>query len=316
MSNRNGDRVLAMDLLKVQLDDFVRNVREDPHAWTTSAYFPHPDQEQVEELEDYAIDKGYRVRLKCDNHASFWQYPHDIIDAPGQVMSFTFFSNNIQRAEFPFEPMDILGFGNTVINGTICQSNLKAMIIDRNDPSPNFMMEIRYLDRYTDAQFHSRLISYITGTPGVMIVLGISIMESNEQGAFEALAIVYERTEENLPTVAYNVSFGTAEISPAHAAAWTDGAQDALTAVTPGALVPPLVGVGMGSPSCTDATCTAAPYLIKLRQDLLLATNFSVPYKFHPKFCPVYGLDFELKLCDIQRVVNRRLQELRRWGKL
>lgn len=311
MSNLVIDSMLALGILGFKMDVFVRDALDDPHSWTNSEYFPHPDKEQVAEIERYAEAKGYRVLLKYDVTGSFLQILCKVHCSPFQYLNHVICTNNIQRSMHPIYPVQILGSADLNINKMTCQPDLQAQVANRTHPSPNLVVETHYRNGHSDAQFHARLLTYITGTLGVMIVVGFRIFERNKQGSFEALVIVYERTADNLPACAYSVSFGTAEISPARATSWTNGAQVALTAVTPGIMVPPLVGAGMGSPPCTQAPtggATPSPYLITLRQDLMLCTNFNVPYMFSPDNpSSIVGQDFDVDLYYIQFAIDKVL---------
>lgn len=308
MSDISSDSVQSLDFLGFKIDTFIRTASDDINSSVNSMYFPHPNEAEAAEIEQYIAAKGYKILLKYDSNGSFLQIPTKVHESPPQYLSHVVNVNNMQRTMNVIYPVQVLGTADVIVNGVICQPDFQSQVGERTHPSPNMVVETYYRNSYTMAQFHGRLLSYITDTPDVMIVLGFRVFGRNPQGTFEAVVIVYERTAANQPAIAYNISFGTAPISHVHATGWINGAQVALNAIMAGAIVPPLVGVGLGSPPCTQATGGAPPYVIRLRQELMLCRNFAVPFMFHPgNLGPIAGLDFDINLFFIQFAMDRVL---------
>ena len=307
MSDLSNDIVTSLDYLGFKLDTFVCQVHANPHGNSTSNAFRHPTAEEVDELEKYAAAKGYKVRLKYDPRGSYLQVPFDVHECPASHFTVEFGFNNRNRTMQNLAPVKCQGTGNTRIHNAVNQPDLKTSVKNRNQESPNFMLESRFRNGQTDPQFHTRLLSFFVGAADVMLVVGISIGNRNPQGLFEALIVVYGRDHTNLPVVLYNVSFGTAEVAPAHI--WDEAIQAALALINPAAVVPAMVGVGVGDPACTAETSREDPYLITLPQELMLCVNWTWPYEYNlaPEYRPMEGHDYTVNLFGLQVDLNEEL---------
>ena len=307
MSDLSNDMMTSLDFLGFKLDTFMCQVRANPHGNSISNPFRHPTAEEVDELQRYAAAKGYNVRLKYDLRGSYLQVLYDVHEIPGALFAAEFSFNNRDRTHQHLVPVKCLGTGNTMIHNAVNQPDLKTRVKNRNHNSPNFMLESRFRNDQTDHQFHSRLLSFFTGAADVMLVVGISIGNRNPQGLFEALIVVYGRDQTNLPEVLYNVSFGTAEVDPGNI--WDEAIQAALAPINPAAVVPAMVGVGVGGPACTAETGGEDPYLITLPQELMLCVNWIWPYEYNlaPEYGPMEGHDYTVNLFNLQEELNEEL---------
>lgn len=308
MSDITRNNVRWLDFLGFNFDVFVSKARKDRDASLNSPYFDHPDARQVEALEYYAREKNYKVKIKADVRGSFLVYPCVVVEVIRSLLGFAITSNNVTRTMSPMDPMMIVGSTNTTAEGSICQPDLEARVIDRTLFFPNLIVETHHRSSLTVHAFHARLLSFFK--KGVMIAVGFCIFERNQLGTFEALVIVYERSATNQPVVSYNVSFGTAGVSTEHANEWANAAEKALSEVVgSSAEVPVLVGYGVDdTPPCTAAAASLAPYQITLSQCLMLCTNSVLPYTYHPDTLgPTAGMDFAVNLFQIQLGVDRTL---------
>jgi len=239
MSDLSDDFVTSLDYLGFKLDTFVRQVCANPHGNSTSHSFRHLTAEEVDEIENYAVAKGYKVRLKYDPQGSYLQIPYIVHETPAAHFTGAFGVNNRNRTMQNLAPVKCQGSGNTRIHNAVNQPDLKTSVKNRNHESPNFMLETRFRNGQTDPQFHTRILSFFAGAAEVMLVVGISIGNRNPHGLFEALIVVYGRDRTNLPVVLYNVSFGTAEVDPGNI--WDEAIQAALAPINPTAVVPAMV---------------------------------------------------------------------------
>jgi len=258
-------------------------------------------------LEKYAAAKGYKVRLKYDPRGSYLQVPYDVHETPAAHFTVAVGINNYNRTNGMLSPVKCQGTGNTRIHNAVNQPDLKTSVKNRTHDSPNFMLETRFRNGQSDPQFHTRLLSFFAGAADVMLVVGISIGNRNPHGLFEALIVVYGRDHANLPVVLYNVSFGTAEVATGNI--WDEAIQAALALINPAAVVPAMVGVGVGGPACTAEMGGEDPYLITLPQDLMLCVNWTWPYQY--SLAPEYGLmeghDYTVNLYSLQVDLNEEL---------
>ena len=307
MSDLSNDIVPSLDYLGFRLDTFVRQVCANPHGNSTSHSFRHLTAEDVDELEKYAVAMGYKVRLKYDPQGSYLQVPYNVHETPAAHFTAAFGVNNRNRTSQYLAPVKCQGSGNTTIHNAVNQPDLKTSVKNRNHESPNFMLETRFRNGQTDPQFHTRILSFFAGAAEVMLVVGISIGNRNPHGLFEALIVVYGRDRTNLPVVLYNVSFGTAEVAPGNI--WDEAIQAALAPINPTAVVPAMVGVGVGGPACTAETGGEDPYLITLPQELMLCVNWTWPYEYNlaPEYGPMEGHGDTVNLFDLQVDLDEEL---------
>lgn len=297
------------DLLGFDFGKFLANAIAGGTA--DSPCFPHLSFESIQSFEEYYEPQGIKLRMKYLNDSLAYVCKHsDVHNAitMGLNNAFTEF-NTLVSGNF-FIPFEAILCADMKVNKHVCQPDACVYLGSRTTFSPTFVLETHFASSISEVQFYDKLGSYITGTEGIMVVMGIKIFQPNpaQRDAFGAICVVLERNDDGEGFhVTSHTSFGSGSIPP------TENGQRWLNAVAK-----PAVGVGIDNHvPCNDANQDNPTFAINLNLTRLLARNNAVPYEYDPCYTPeqVAPHAVTLRLFPLQSFIATLINDYRRFEK-